>query len=191
VPNDGPLAAFGLSLAGGILILVGGFLLAIVSGVAASVGAGAAGAILGGFALVGVLLGFLIVILAILLYITPEHHSAYGVVIIILSLVSIFGGGGFLIGIVLGVVGGVLAVRFDEEEVPIFEWEENRYRLGAPGTPTTAPRTTPAGVCANCHSRYASGADRCPNCETPVPRAARPPPPGPSAAAKGRDSPSP
>jgi hypothetical protein len=185
VTEERPLGAFALSLAGGILIFIGGVLLSVAGGIASSVGAYGAGDLLGGIGLLGLLLGFLVTLLAALLIYKPENHTVYGIAIIVMSLASIFAGAGFFLGLILGVAGGVWALRFEEPEPLVFDWELDPNRLGAPGTPQPAARAATPAVCANCRSPLPRGADRCPNCETPVPRVGQGPPPATSAVAAG------
>ncbi|MCI4321819.1 MAG: DUF6114 domain-containing protein [Thermoplasmata archaeon] len=172
--EEKPIAAFALSLAGGVMIFVGGLFLAVVSSVAGSIGASGLSAAVGGLSIIGLLIGFLVIVFAGLLYESPEHHTPYGIVIVILSAVSIFGGGGFLIGIILGLIGGVLAIRFEVDEDPNFEWEYNGVRPSIPGSSASRPTPRMQGLCANCQSTVPVGADRCPNCETPYRPPSRP-----------------
>jgi len=56
------------------------------------------------------LFGLVVIVGAILLNAHPENHVTWGVFIILFSLISIVGSGGFVIGLVLGFIGGVLAI---------------------------------------------------------------------------------
>jgi uncharacterized protein DUF6114 len=170
VDDDQPLGAFLVSLTAGILVLIEGVALLAVDGVVSQLGgATAATALLGGIALVGVLFGLVLLAVAILLFVDSDNHTAYGVVLIVAGFLSLFGGGGFLLGALLGVVGGVMAIRFEVVNDDLdFEWEYNRPRIQArAGIPASRPAAT-QGVCANCRSSVPPGADRCPNCEAPV-----------------------
>lgn len=60
--------------------------------------------------MLGVACGIVIIICSILIYEQPRHVRKLGVLIWIFSGVSFFGSGGFMIGGVLGVIGGFLAV---------------------------------------------------------------------------------
>jgi hypothetical protein len=48
----------------------------------------------------------------------PQEHTTWGIVIAVFSVISIFGGamGGFGIGLVLGLIGGVLAITWKPTE---------------------------------------------------------------------------
>ena len=46
------------------------------------------------------------------LYLVPRSHAAWGVLMITLALLSLYAGGGFVLGAVLGWVGGVLAIGY-------------------------------------------------------------------------------
>jgi hypothetical protein len=175
--EERPLLAFGLSLAAGVLIIVDGFFLSIASGVAYDIGYGAAGGVLAGLGLLGVLLGLIVVLFAGLLYRSPEHHTGYGIVILVLSLVSVVVGGGFLIGIPIGVVGGIFAMTFEEVDdiEPVFDFQRGRANDPFAG-PKEARRAAPQ-LCPNCRALVFAGSERCPNCETPIssPSPASPP----------------
>jgi hypothetical protein len=40
----------------------------------------------------------------------PQEHTAWGIIVLIFSIVSFIGMGGFLIGAILGIAGGALAL---------------------------------------------------------------------------------
>ena len=67
----------------------------------------------------GVAFGVIILLGAFMAYRNPANKKVWGVIIILLSMISIITGGGFLIGFILGIIGGAL----------IFQWK--------PKTPTT------------------------------------------------------
>ena len=99
------VAAFVLSLIGGLFILINGLLVAIVGTFAlAFFGAGVLWIILGLVFGFGTLLG------AVMLNSNPREHVTWGVVIIVFSVLSLVIGGGFVIGMILGLIGGVLAL---------------------------------------------------------------------------------
>lgn len=58
----------------------------------------------------GLILGLVVFIAAIKLSQNPEEHITWGVIILIFSLLSIVIGGGFVIGMILGFIGGLLAI---------------------------------------------------------------------------------
>jgi len=62
----------------------------------------------------GLILGVIVIISALMLIRKPQEHSTWGVLIVIFSMLSIFGSamGGLGIGLILGVIGGVLAIAW-------------------------------------------------------------------------------
>jgi hypothetical protein len=97
-------------------------------------------------------LGIVVILLATGLFLDPRHPFGFGVTIIALSLLSFFGGGGFYLGLALGVFGGIWAL-----------WVEP---VG-PAVPTARP-TPPSidQVCSRCKKRYSGLASVCPFCGT-------------------------
>ncbi len=59
---------------------------------------------------IGVVSSIVIIVSALMLANNPERAGYLGVVIIALSIVSLFSMGGFIIGAILGIVGGALAL---------------------------------------------------------------------------------
>jgi hypothetical protein len=172
--EDRPLGAFALSLAGGVFVVLEGFVFSLASSIAGNLGAVAASDLLSGLGVLAILLGLLIVLFAGLLYQYPEHHAVYGVVVVVLSLASLLVGGGFYLGTILGVVGGGWAMVFeysDDDNDLFLDDPWNRPRSVGTGT---GARQGSAGVCENCRSTLAVGVSRCPSCETPVPAAPAP-----------------
>jgi len=109
LPGDRPTAAFVLSLVGGVIILVTGVLVGVIFLVV--------GTYLGGplflsvfWGLLGILIGIPIILGAVMLYVNPKNHTAWGVVVIVFSLASYVTAslGGFVIGLLLGLIGGIL-----------------------------------------------------------------------------------
>ena len=115
--NERPTRAFVLSAVAGILIVCN------------AVAVGVAGAyfpwifpILPGsdnnatvsfatIAVIGLICGALVLFGAILLRIKPENKKAWGILIMVFSIPCVITGGGFIIGFILGIVGGFLAFR--------------------------------------------------------------------------------
>jgi len=130
--GEKPTTAFILSLIGGIFILAGGGMMTMTGwssfcGVTACrsyggmmgpgfgmMGYGYGWGFGGMFGIAGILFGISVIIAALMLYNNPAHHSNWGLVILILSLLSIFGSSmaGFGIGLILGVIGGILALSW-------------------------------------------------------------------------------
>lgn len=108
--QEKPTAAFVLSLIGGIFILIGGIFMAAV-GTFIAIFFPELGATLAGL---GLIIGIVVLIGAIMLYANPENKVAWGVIIIIFSIISFFFnlGGGFIIGMILGIIGGALGITW-------------------------------------------------------------------------------
>ena len=65
------------------------------------------------FGLVTLVFGAIVIISAMMLNKKPEEHNTWGTLIIVFSVLSIFGGmGGFGAGLILGLVGGILAIAW-------------------------------------------------------------------------------
>ena len=163
-----PLGAFLASLFGGLLILVEGVVYLIAGGVANAVGDFGAGSLLSGLGFLGGLFGFIIVVLSILMYAYPHAHVVYGIGILVLSLLSLVAGAGFILGLILGMIGGVWGLIFRPDEEPLI--------LEQPGFSARSWATSdfpPAGgveliECPNCHSTVFADSTVCPKCETPL-----------------------
>jgi ABC-type phosphate/phosphonate transport system permease subunit len=61
-------------------------------------------------AVVGLMLGILLVHGALMLHIKPVNKKARGIMIIVLSVPSVVMGVGFIVGFILGIIGGKLAL---------------------------------------------------------------------------------
>jgi len=124
--RERPTAAFLLSLLGGIFILVGG-------GAMSMFGPFGFGGMMGGFrgmmgyrygmmgglgfgvfGILGLIFGAIVIISAFMLNSKPHEHSTWGTVIVIFSVLSIFGSamGGFGVGLILGIIGGILGITW-------------------------------------------------------------------------------
>ena len=89
-----------LILLNGIVIAAVGSLFAVIPGMA---GLGLA------IAAVGLIFG-IIVLIGTWMMMKPGKETAGGIIVLIFSILSIIIGGGFLIGMILGIVGGALAL---------------------------------------------------------------------------------
>jgi hypothetical protein len=56
--------------------------------------------------------GALVLFAAIMLRFKPENKKAWGILVIVFSILSVITGGGFIIGFILGIIGGVKAFRW-------------------------------------------------------------------------------
>jgi hypothetical protein len=61
--------------------------------------------------IVGIILGMFQVLVAIMLYVNPRQHELWGALIIVFAVASILGAmGGMAVGLIMGIVGGILAI---------------------------------------------------------------------------------
>jgi hypothetical protein len=115
-------AAFALSLAAGILIVLGGAVGILWSGTLTSHFPGGCCGItmmMGGFgflgmmagiSLLGPIVGAFVLLGALMLRGKPGQRQAWGLIIVIFSAISILGMGGFFVGAILGIIGGALGL---------------------------------------------------------------------------------
>lgn len=123
-----PKAASILALAGSTLMLLCGMLLTWVSTAVIpyanfpnistppqlapnSIPAIAAG-VVGGIGLFGLATGAVVLASAVLLLAVPGQWMVWGVLILVFSALSLLSLGGFVVGAILGIVGGVLTLRW-------------------------------------------------------------------------------
>ena len=108
-----PISSVIVSVAGGIAIALAGALVSIAE-YALSVTIGGFGLAYG---ILGIIWGSTIVICGILLLRFPRWHNRLGIVIMICSMLSLFGAlGGFVFGFIFGLVGGGLAITWRPPE---------------------------------------------------------------------------
>ena len=120
--QETPGTALALSLVGGILMFVSGILPLIVilsggygygfgyGGMMGGLGGMFGG--IGGLWFIGLISGIVVVICAIMLGSRPVEHTTWGTLILVFSIISFFGMGGFFIGAILGIAGGALALSW-------------------------------------------------------------------------------
>ena len=72
-------------------------------------GVGPAQAIVTILGVIGLIFGIIVLIGAYFIY-TPGKETLGGILVLVFSILSIFAGGGFLIGLILGIVGGALGL---------------------------------------------------------------------------------
>ena len=102
-----PVAAFILSLLGGVIILISS-LFVIVIGSAITFFIGGVGGYIG---LLGLLWGSIIIFCSLKLRTDPKMHITYGLIIIVTSVISWIGAaGGFGIGFLFALFGGILGI---------------------------------------------------------------------------------
>jgi len=164
--EERPLTAFILSLLGSMFVIVGTVLGYVLYSSSPYASIGELTSIL---ASVSVAFGVLMLTMAVLLYLRPALHVAWGVTILVLasaSITSVFSGyGGFglgVVGMVLGIVGGAIAIA----------WHPG---MGIPGM---GAHSGAYRVCLTCGRMAPFGYAFCPFCGAPAP-VVNPPSPGP------------
>ena len=96
--------------------------------------------------LIGLVSGAVVIYASTMLKSKPAQHSTWGAIIIIFSILSVFGAwAGFGIGMLLGIIGGILAIW----------WRP----------PVTAAQAQPTGVfCQHCGFQIPVDSKFCPHC---------------------------
>ena len=124
-----PVTAFILSLIGGVLMLANGAMMFMFWGTGYSWMMGRFGGMMGGYQgmmgslgvpfgfmqglmLVGLVSGVIVIVGAVMVDARPTEHFAWGVIILVFSVISFLGMGGFIIGAILGITGGVFAISW-------------------------------------------------------------------------------
>ena len=119
-----PTAAMVLSLIGGIFVILGGAFIAFVGSLVSSFGYLANGGTNGGtgvtiVGVVGVIMGMIMVVGGFMMYSKPSSAKMWGIIVLILSILSWFTAvGGLVIGFILGLIGGILAIMFKPSAAP-------------------------------------------------------------------------
>jgi len=156
--RESPSVAFGLALAGGIIIILVGIVVAALGAAFTLFIAGLGGI----FGLVGIVWGVLIIVFANLLRSKPEGHVGYGVAIIILALLSWVGAfGGFGLGFLLALIGGILAIVWNPS-VSSVNVTVTSGSIPAQGPISQGPVST--RFCPSCGAPVEAGAKFCRNC---------------------------
>lgn len=106
--------SFGLSLAAGIIILFSGIIFSVWHETFfSSMGSmmGTADMTARAFSVALITCGVIIIGASILMYKIPSQIHIWGIFVIAFSIISIFEMGGFLIGGIIGIIGGALAFK--------------------------------------------------------------------------------
>lgn len=164
--SEKPTAAFVLSLIGGILILIGGLLYAIVGAYCGAFismfesiapGAMGLGALIFVMMALGVIFGIIVIVGSAMIYqAEPSKVKTGSILVIIFSILSLFtaGSGGFIVGFVLGLIGGILGLV----------WK--------PSAPSALPAPSPSvRICPNCGAQIDASYNVCPYCGKVIPKA--------------------
>ena len=64
------------------------------------------------FSLIGLVSGVLLIISAVMLNVRPSEHSIWGIIVLVFSVISLLGMGGFFVGAILGIIGGAFALSW-------------------------------------------------------------------------------
>jgi len=116
-----------LALVGGVLIvLVDAFLLTVALVILPHLNytnfvpprgyTGSPGNLVSGFvgalAVFGMICGVIVTLSAVLLRLKPGQRQTWGILVLVFSILSFFGFGGFIVGAVLGIVGAIMTLRW-------------------------------------------------------------------------------
>jgi len=108
--------AFILSLTAGILIIINTTLLGIVTTWFPEImptlpgSSGNDTTILYQLTTIGLILGVIVLLGALMLHFKPAKKKVWGIIIVIFSIPSVITGGGLIIGFILGIIGGAFAL---------------------------------------------------------------------------------
>jgi hypothetical protein len=163
--GDKPTAAMVLSLIGGIFVIIGGAFLAFAGSLIGSLsvtGASAASDTVLILGIVGVVIGIIMVVGGFMMYSNPTSTKMWGVIVLILAIVSwVTSVGGFFIGFLLGLIGGILALTFKPTMAP-GAMPPPMMSSSMPMGPS--PASSMGMTCKNCGATIPAGATRCPSC---------------------------
>jgi hypothetical protein len=102
-----PVGAGVLTIFGGLFILGGGVIFAILGAIFALFG------FVSNVFLLGLLVGFLTILVGVLMLVVPSAHAVWGVLAIVFAFVSLpVALGGFVIGFLLALIGGILSLTW-------------------------------------------------------------------------------
>jgi len=65
-----------------------------------------------GVGLFGLVSGLIVLGSGVMLRINPNQSMVFGLLILIFSVLSFFGSGGFVVGAILGIAGGIMTLRW-------------------------------------------------------------------------------
>jgi hypothetical protein len=171
---DKPTAAMVLSLIGGIFVILGGLFIAFVGSFVASFGYLANGGANPGTAVtivgvVGIIFGIIMIVGAAMMYSNPKSAKMWGIIVLILSILSWFTAvGGLVIGFLLGLIGGILAIVFKPATMSgaMPSQPMGAMPMGSMGSGQTMGSM--GMTCKNCGANIPAGATRCPSCGASV-----------------------
>jgi hypothetical protein len=156
-------AQFILSLSGGILILAGGLLsLAWIFvdipqsfdplvQLRQAVGEEEFRLFQVRYTVAGLSSGIAVILTSFMLKTRPQESKRWGIMIIVLSAMSVLGMGGFVVGMALGIAGGIMAVMRAKSLAERPEAEETKTREREP--------TSMIYICSTCRKEFSSDED--------------------------------
>ena len=107
-----PIGACIFSASSGALLAVEGGLLALASTATTNPVLTSVSSSLGAAGAIDVFEGVVLILLAFGLLFNPRSHTGIGIAVLTFALLSVFTGGGFYLGALLGFLGGVLGIIF-------------------------------------------------------------------------------
>ncbi len=111
--SEKPTAAFVLSLIAGILVLLNGVIVAVEERFVALLPQLGIVELLISLPIVNIVLGVLIIVGAVLINSgEPGKVKKGSILVFVLSIISLFTGGGFAIGFILGILGGIFGYEW-------------------------------------------------------------------------------
>lgn len=168
-----PSTAYILTLIGGIFVLIGGLYTAVITAVIGSAFLAffpGIAALLIGLGVVALLFGILIIVGAMKMRNDPASAHTWGIIVIILAILSWIGGGGFFIGFLLALIGGILALVWHPPATAQAAWGQPQAPGAPMGMPAAgAPAAAGQKVCASCGSANAPGTQFCAKCGAALP----------------------
>jgi hypothetical protein len=149
--GDRPTIAFVLGFVGGMIILVSGVLVGVILLVAGTLTLTPPGPAAVFAGLFSILDGVVVIIGSTLTYVNPRNHTIWGILVSVLSVASWItpSYGGFLVGLILGLAGGILAIT----------WKESISTHLKPQNTLSCP---------NCGKLMDANANYCSNCAKPL-----------------------
>jgi hypothetical protein len=135
-PQEVPTTPFVLSLVAGVFILLGAFMPLVFMGNFGRMGGMMEGSDMSGMMgtdsilmrIVGLAVGGVVLYGAIMLNARPARHVTWGSLILVFSILSVFGAmGGFGIGLILGVIAGALAIAWRPAAAVPYSAPAGRY----------------------------------------------------------------
>jgi len=66
----------------------------------------------GAIAVFGLICGVIVSMSALLIRLRPAQRQTWGILVLVFSILSFFGAGGFIVGAVLGIVGAVMTLQW-------------------------------------------------------------------------------